>query len=188
MWVQSNWFVGAAVDSNWNYCFSLRPLTVTKYETSTPANGAGSLNLAKVDGSVPIDKTSHYGHSYYLNDGETTSEDSWDGSQKDLDRWGYTWPVEYNINRVVYTTGAQFPDGGWFASNLVVQVRKGFQWENVRGLSINPLYPYDDTAVPTKLFTFTFDDTVGDGIQIIGVPGGTSFFTSIGELEVYYDA
>lgn len=186
MWVQANWFVGAAVDSDWNYCFSLRPLTVTRYEASTPSNKASNVNLAMADGTVPVDKTSHYGHLYYLNDGAITSEDSWDGSQKDLDRWGYTWPVEYNMNRIVYTTGDQFPDGGWFASDLVVQVRKNFQWENVTSLRTNPSYPYDNSAVPSKVFTFSFDQAVGDGIQIIGIPGGTSFFTSIGELEVYY--
>ena len=188
MWVQSNWFVGAAADSDVNYCFSLRPLTVSKYEASRPSNAAGNTNLAMVNGTVPIDKTSHYGHIFYLNDGATTSEDSWDGSQKNLDRWGYTWPAEYNMNRVVYTTGAQFPDGAWFASNLTVQVRQNFQWTDVTGVSVNPPYPYDNSAVPTKVFIFTFDNTAGDGIQIIGVPGGTSFFTSIGELAVYYNA
>lgn len=187
MWVQSNWFVGAAAGSDWNYCFSLRPVEVTKYIPSIPANQPSQTNLAMVDGTVPICKAAHYGHLNYLNDGSTASEDSWDGSQKDLDRWGYTWPVEYNMNRVVYTTGNSFSDGGWFASNLTVQVRRNFTWMDVTGLAINPAYPYGSSAVPAQKFTFTFDNAEGDGVQIIGVPGGSSSFTSIGELSVYFD-
>ena len=186
MWVQSNWFVGAAQGSDTNYCFSLRHLDVTKYIPSKPSNGRGDTNLATVAGAIPVCKGAHYGNLDYLNDGATTSEDSWDGSNKDLDRWGYTWPVEYNINRVVYTTGASFPDGAWFSSDLKVQVRQDFQWVDVTGLQVSPEYPYDSSAVPTKVYTFTFDEVGGDGIQIIGVPGGTSTFTSIGELSVYY--
>lgn len=187
MWVQSNWFVGAAAGSDVNYCFSLRRLQVTKYTASQAANQPGSSNLARAAGAVPICKAAHYGHLTYLNDGATLSEDSWDGSQKNLDRWGYVWPTQYRMNRVVYTTGSSFPDGGWFSSNLTVQVRQNFQWITVSGLQVSPQYPYNNAAVPSKAFTFTFDDVAGDGIQIIGVPGGSFFFTSIAELEVYYD-
>lgn len=188
MWVQSNWFVGAAVGSDYNYCFSLRGLEVAKYASSTASNTAGDTNLAMVDGTVPICKAAHYGNLNYLNDEATLSEDSWDGSIKNLDRWGYVWPVEYNMNRVVYTTGDSFPDGGWFSGNLTVQVRRNFEWTDVTGLKSSPDYPFDSSAVPTKEYSFRFDTAVGDGVQIVGVPGGTSTFTSIGELEVYYDS
>lgn len=40
---------------------------------------------------------------------------------------------------------------------------------------------------PNKTYTLTFDDAWGDGVRITGPPGGSSYFTSIGELEVYYD-
>lgn len=46
---------------------------------------------------------------------------------------------------------------------------------------------YDNSAVQTKEYTFTFNSAAGDGVQIIGTPGGTSTFTSIGELVVYFD-
>lgn len=186
MWVQSNWFVGAASGSDVNYCFSLRPFAVTPYAPSTAQNRPADTNLAMVDGTVPICKGAHFGHLQYLNDKALLSEDSWDGSQKDLDAWGYTWPVEYNMNRVVYTTGDSFPDGGWFASNLTVQVRRQFEWTEVSGLKVDPEYPYNNSSVPKKTFTFNFDKVQGDGIQIIGVPGGQSSFTSIAELSVYY--
>jgi hypothetical protein len=61
----------------------------------------------------------------YLNDGNpSASEDSWDGSPKDADLWGITWSRPYNLDRVVYTTGAMFSNGGWFASGLTVCVPK----------------------------------------------------------------
>ena len=191
MWVQSNWFVGAAEGSQTNYCFSLRPLSVTKFDKTkaAPSNSnkvRGESNLALEDGTTAIDKTSHYRKLAYLNeDGPENSEDSWDGSIKNLDRWGYTWPTSYAFNRVVYTTGAAFPDGGFFASDLTVRVRNDFKWTEVSDLAVDPTYPYDASANPTKVYTFTFDEVVGDGIEIIGVPGGTASFTSISELEVY---
>ncbi|OAQ60244.1 hypothetical protein VFPPC_14804 [Pochonia chlamydosporia 170] len=186
MWVQSNWFVGAAQGSDWNYVFSLRQLGVAKYKPSTASNKACKNNLALSKGTVPICKAAHYGNLDYLNDKSRVSEDSWDGSQKDLDRWGYTWPVKYNMNRVVYTTGNSFPDGGWFSGNLKVQVRQNFKWVDATGLKASPAYPNNNSAVPNKVFTFTFDKIAGDGVQIIGTPGGSATFTSIGELEVYF--
>jgi hypothetical protein len=189
-WLQSNWFVGAAEGSETNYCFSLRPVSFVPYQSSYPFNSPGEMNLAMAEGTVPVDKASHYGQIEYLNDGQLASEDSWDGSQKNLDRWGFTWSVEYSFNRVVYTTGAAFPDGGWFESDLVVQVRKNFEWVEASGLQVDPAYPYDSSAVPKRVYTFTFDKEVADGVQIIGVPGGTGnvSFTSFAELEVYYDS
>jgi hypothetical protein len=125
----------------------------------------------------------------YYNDGiRAQSEDSWDGQNKDLDWWGYTWPRSYVLGRVICTTGKMFSDGGWFSSfdgGLRVQVRRDFAWTDVIGLRISPDYPYDKTAGPNHTYTLTFAPTAGDGIRIIGAPGGTSYFTSIGELEVY---
>lgn len=188
MWVQSNWFVGAAEGSDWNYCFSLRELWVNKYEPSEASNEKSSpLNLAMEEDAVPVCKAAHYGNLDYLNDGQPISEDSWDGSKKEIDRWGFIWPRSLNINRVVYTTGGAFDDGGWFMANLTVQVRQDFEWSDVNRLQISPEYPFDSTAVPNKVYELTFDDVVADGVQIIGVPGGDGTFTSIGELQAFFD-
>lgn len=65
-------------------------------------------------------------------------------------------------------------------------MRQNFHWVDVIGLSVTPAYPYDANAATNTTYTFTFDDTWGDGIRIVGVPGGSAYFTSIGELEVYY--
>jgi hypothetical protein len=189
MWVQSNWFVGNDSGAT-NYDFSLRKLRVTPYQPSTPSNGPDSTaNLARTVGdTVAIDKTSHYGHLAYLNDGDAgQSEDSWDGTTKTADQWGYTWPRAYHLNRVEYTTGTVFADGGWFASDLRVQVRREFSWVDVAGLTVTPAYPYSAAAGANTTYTFRFDTTWGDGVRITGVPGGSSAFTSIAELAVYYD-
>lgn len=188
MWVQSNWFVNVGSGTP-NYDFSLRQVSLTPYAASTPANPPGPANLARTaPGTVGIDKTSHYGHLAYLNDGDgTVGEDSWDGSAKTSDQWGYTWPAAYRMNRVVYTTGTMFSDGGWFASGLTVQVRQDFQWVDVTGVNVSPVYPYSSEAGSFTHYTFTFDTTWGDGVRVFGVPGGTSSFTSVAEVEVYYD-
>jgi hypothetical protein len=137
---------------------------------------------------VPVEKSAHYGHWQYYNDGDTTrSEDSWDNSPKPADWWGYLFEQAYQLNRVVYTTGTMFPDGGWFASGLTVQVRQDFRWTDVTGLRFTPAYPYTRAAGSGTSYTMTFDPARGDGVRIIGVPGGRSTFTSIAELAIYYD-
>ncbi|GAA2760162.1 DUF4185 domain-containing protein [Actinopolymorpha rutila] len=192
LWVQSNWFVGTGHPRN-NYNFSLRRLSLEPYHRTSPAkppDPAGNL-VRTAPGTVVVDKTCHYGRSHYLNDGRTDlGEDSWDGSAKEADRWGYIWPRAYHLNRLVYTTGTMFPDGGWFDAadgGLRVQVRREHRWTDVRGLRITPDYPYDDSAGSYQAYTLTFTPTWGDGIRLVGRPGGPAHFTSIAELEVFYD-
>lgn len=189
MWVQANWFVGVGCGSP-NYNFSLRKLVVEPFVASEPENEPDeTTNLAQtIDGIVPIEKSAHFGQGHIYNDGATdVSEDSFDGENKTTDFWGYTWPQAHTMNRVIYTTGDVFPDGGWFGDNLRVQVRQDFEWRDVDGLKVSPDYPYSDALEPFSSFTFTFDDIWGDGVRIIGTPGGDSLFTSISELEVYLD-
>ncbi len=186
MWVQSNTWSGGTK----NYNFSLRRLQVEPFLSTTPSNARSSTtNLARSgEGTTPIDKVAHFGNVSYFNDGVLAqNEDSWDQENKLSDWWGYTWKQAYNMNRVVYTTGNMFFDGGWFSSGLRVQVRQGFNWADVTGLAVMPAYPYNDTAGPNKTYTLRFNDTWGDGVRIVGVPGGSAYFTSIGELEAYFD-
>jgi hypothetical protein len=90
------------------------------------------------------------------------------------------------MNKVVYTTGAIDPnDGGWF-DDLRVQVRQNFRWIDVTGVTVTPPYPNTAQAGANTHYTFTFADTWGDGVRIIGTPGGPSKFTSFAEPAVYY--
>jgi hypothetical protein len=185
MYLQSNTFMGGTS----NYNFSVRKLTVEPFVSTTPSNSKDSTNNLAItgDGTTPMDKVAHFGNVVYFNNGiRNENEDSWDQENKTTDWWGYTWKRAYNINRVVYTTGEMFSDGGWYSSGLKVQVRQNFNWVDVTGLSVTPNYPYNSTAGTNTTYTFTFDDTWGDGVRIMGTPGGSAYFTSIGELEVYY--
>ncbi|WP_069112511.1 hypothetical protein [Jiangella alba] len=155
--------------------FSLRRLRLEPYEPTAPANPRDpGRNLARAEpGAVVTDTTSHYGHDGYLADGRTDlSEDSWNGQAEETDWWGYTWPRTVHVNRVVYTSGQIFPDGGWFGAAPRVQVRRDHEWHDVTGLAVDPPYPADATAGPFRTFTLSFDDTSGDGVRLIGPPGG----------------
>jgi hypothetical protein len=99
---------------------------------------------------------------------------------------GLHLPRTYNLNKVVYTTGTMFGDGGWFASAPKVQVRRNGVWTDVTGQTATPSYPTSSAAGTNRTYVFSFDLTSGDGVRVVGTPGGTQTFTSIGELEAYY--
>jgi len=188
MWVvTSNWVRWRVTNPNYN--FGLRKLEVETFEATEPENEPDPTNnLAMTgEGTTPIEKSGRFGRSDWYNDGNRERhESSFDcEADKPTDFWGYTWNRAYNIDRVVYTGGRTFFDGGWF-DTLTVQVRQDFQWCDVRGLSIDPPYPSDESAGPNRTFEISFDPTWGDGVRIIGKPGGSAGFTTIGELEVYF--
>lgn len=187
MWFNANTFEGPVN----NYNFSLRKLHVTLHDASLlPTNArSNTANLAQIgDAKTPISGSAfHQGNPWALNDGNKTANiDDWNGVVKSDSSWGYTWSRPYNMNKVVYVSGGSFGDGGYFSSDLRVQVRQNFEWIDVTGLSVDPVYPYSSTANPYKTYTFYFDDTWGDGVRIIGETGGVERFTTISELEVYY--
>jgi hypothetical protein len=183
MWVQSNTFMGSAQ----NYNFSLSKLNVTPYTGEDAGNSKNNYNLAVIgEDATPVTGSNfHFGKSDVMNSGfKDVSEDSWSGEEKKEDYWGWTWSKKYNLNEVAYTTGEMFDDGGWF-DDIKVQVRQNFEWVDVENLQSSPEYPAG-AANSNTTYRFTFDDTWGDGIRIIGEPGGQATFTSIAELAVYY--
>ncbi len=182
MWVQSNCWGGAHGCAE--YYFALRKLSVTPWSATQPQNGKSAQPLT--GGATPLFRALHYGGVAMLSDGNLTSgDDSWSGERNASDWWGYTWPQAQNVNSVVYTSGKQFPDGGWF-TGLKVQVRQYGVWKDVTQLTTTPAYPFDGSANPFRTFTFAFADTWGDGVRIVGAPGGTATFTTIAELAVYF--
>ncbi|MGH7664934.1 MAG: hypothetical protein ACRENI_11655 [Gemmatimonadaceae bacterium] len=194
MWVQSDsWERWVYACGTQNYNFSLRKLTVEPFVATEATNRPDPTdNLARTgEGVTPIEKSAVRGRVSCYNDGERTpSESSEDcDARKPLDFWGYTWTRRYNLDRVAYTTGHVTPDGGWFDSvggGLRVQVRQDFRWVDVAELAITPAYPYDWRAGPEKRYELTFRSTWGDGVRIVGPPGGVARYTTIAELEVYY--
>lgn len=188
MWLQSN-VCGCGGGGIENYSFGLRRMVLTPYVPSTASNArSDTVNLARSTAGIrPFLKVAHFGNPGYLNDGVlNVSEDDWNDENKSSTHWGYTWPREYNMNRVVYRTGQMFSDGGWFSGALRVQVRRNGTWQDVSGQTVTPGYPYGASAGPYNAYSIRFNDTVGDGVRILGTPGGSRTFTSISELEVYY--
>jgi hypothetical protein len=177
-----------------SYTFSLRKLYLQTYTSTSPTNTLSNTNLAFASGARAISKSTHYGSlcglscSDQLSTGPpTTSEDDYDEESKTSDWWGYVWPQAYNINEVTYETGTMFSNGGWYGSDLHIQVRQNFNWIDVPGTTIvSPTYPYSNAAGSFTTYVFTFRNTWGDGVRILGAPGGAGYFSSISQLGVYY--
>lgn len=193
MWVQSNWWEGEHPMPHQNYNFNLRRLRATPHHPGQRARNRsdGSNNLVRTGADVtPIQVCAHHANIEYLNDGDRShSEHSLDGTNKRVDFWGYTFSAPYRMDRLEYTTGTMDDDGGWFSpydGGLRVQVRQEFEWIDVEELRISPEYPHDSSAGDNATYTVRFRPTWGDGVRIVGAPGGRRFYTSIAELEVYF--
>ncbi|SDT46841.1 DUF4185 domain-containing protein [Microlunatus soli] len=191
LWLQSNWWVGPVPEPDDNYNFNLRRVELTPYRPSRPSNSRSDDNLARsVDGVRSYQICAGSAHPHYANDGDREQhETSDDQMNKGIDFWGYLFPAQQRMNELIYVAGPADAAGGWFtayAGGLRVQVRRDFIWHDVTGLTVTPDYPYAPSIENGTEYRFTFHDTHGDGIRLIGQPGGTDHYTSITELEVYY--
>ncbi|MDP2897209.1 MAG: carbohydrate-binding protein [bacterium] len=150
--------------------------------------GGKTPPLPPVQGQTYL--VSHYDIAGMNNRAYDDHNDSWNGSFKDEDFWGYLWPEPLFFDHIVYFTGNMFQDGGWFTSLKVQYTTDGVTWNDARILEIYPEYDFTDSRAGKQPFTRydIFIRTVrGKGIRIYGPPGGTATFTSIGELEVFGD-
>src|SRR5438105_8803922 len=147
-----------------SYTFSLRRLYLELPLAQYPANASSNANLALAPGTRAISKSTHFGTLCSLNCSDqissgplNVSEDDYDEESKQTDWWGYIWPQPYTIDEVVYQTGNMFSDGGWFASNLQVQVLQSGQWVAVpQNVTVTPAYPYSSAAQAQATYTFDF--------------------------------
>jgi glucose/arabinose dehydrogenase/PKD repeat protein len=96
---------------------------------------------------------------------------------------GYRFGDVYSFARVVLQEGALLPDGGFF-DTLRVEVRRKGHWVPVSGLRSRPGYAGSNGA-SWETFVFDFEPAVGDGIRLVGRPGGVARFVSVAELEVW---
>ena len=161
----------------------------------TYVNKMSYKNLANSEYvSSAIYTTDHFANALsVMVDGKTTdgnSADSWDGTLKETDYWGLSFNGIVALNKVVYISGHNGASGGWFESGLKAQVRQNGRWLTVQNLNISPDYLYNNTTGPDKAYTFTFDDTYGDAVRIIGKPvyinGYKDTYSSIKEFEAYF--
>ena len=117
------------------------------------------------------------------------TNDSWNGHFKAEDYWGYLWGSDLFFDHVVYFTGNTYFDGGWWL-DLRVEYTKdgGTTWEDVPIYEIYPAMRFTDEQTGKRAFT-RYDLTIptlrGNGIRVAGTPGGTEWFTSISELEIF---
>lgn len=155
---------------------------------STPSNPRrDGRDLAVEPGTRPIEKVARSGDAHHLNDGALElSEDGRDGERKAESWWGCEWPRQYTVDRVVSTTGDVFADGGWFAGDLRVQVRRDHRRRDIDRLRVTPAYPYARTAGARTSHAFAFAATAADGVRLVGRPGGRRTYTSIAEPAVYH--
>lgn len=185
MWVQSNVCpCGGGGTSVYNYNLRKLVLTPASGEPADNLPDAG-VNLADPsNGTVAIAKSSHYGHLDRLNDGVLTAgEDDWDDEVKPRSWWGYTWPERHRLNRVEFTSGEVFPDGGWFDGRPVVEVRRDGVWTRADAQAMTPAY---DPQSPYTTYTFTFRPVEADGVRVSGLPGGSQTFTTVAEVTAGY--
>lgn len=178
-------------------------ITVTK-AIPPLANSKGAQNLASKQGLTLLSLGDQFSNALAkMTDGSkalanrnygTSLNDDNHGRVEDY--WGLAFTENHGFNKLVYTTGPMFFDGGWFVEDsLKVQVRQEGQWVDVTSLSLSPVYPYNNTAGPSEhtqgtSYTATFEDTWGDAIRIYGKPykyTNNFTFTSISEFEVYYE-
>ena len=142
---------------------------------NTPTGG-GSKNLGIIrDGVKPAVGNTSSLLQYDTYDGANTAPVDW---------IGYQFSSPQTFNKVVFQEGKHFANGGWF-STLTVQVLQAGTWINVTNLSITPVYPNVNNNVSYETYTLQFASISGDAIRIIGNPGGSTDFISVGELEVY---
>lgn len=171
------------------YHYSLRRVDITPHDTAPAGNPlAPDTDLATPEhGAVPISKSARLGRLDLLTDGATTgSEDDNDGEVKPESWWGVTWPRAYHLDHVEFTSGEVNGDGGWFVGQPRVQVRRGGTWHEVVAQTVSPAYPGDASAGAHTTYTFAFAPTDGDGVRVIGQPGGSHTYTSASEFQADY--
>ena len=137
--------------------------------------GGGNHNLEVIrDGDKPPVGTTDSSRQY----------DTYSGGAPATDDWiGYQYATPQSFAKIIFQEGINFGDGGWF-NHLNVQVRQSGTWVDVANLTSTPAYPPND-GISFETYTLLFTPVTGDAIRIQGVPGGSAYFTSVGELEVY---
>ncbi|MBO4366128.1 MAG: ADP-ribosylglycohydrolase family protein [Clostridia bacterium] len=147
-------------------------------ETSPLGNGSRDIGII-CDGVMPAAATGDYKLQY----------DTYAGVSGLAEGYvGYTFDTEQTFNTVVFQEGYHFADGGWFADGTMkVQIRQNGEWKDIDA-DIEPAYPvsdnYFDFGDPLEIYTFTFEPVNGDGVRLIGKPGGIWSFFSVSELRV----
>ena len=124
---------------------------------------------------------------------ETEQYDTFVGAQDDHEEYyGYVFREDVNILTVTFTEGCHFGNGGWFKDGtLRLELMVDGEWEEADA-KISPSYPKGDSqgsfGSNYQPYTFTLDTaTPCRGVRVIGMAGGSAYFTSISELAVTFE-
>ncbi len=156
------------------------PLNLTQTGTIiasvTAPTGGGNHNIQIIrDGDMPPVGSTDSSRQY----------DTYNGGAPSTDAWiGYQYATPQTFERILFQEGRNFSDGGFFTA-LNVQVRQSGSWVNVQGLAINPVYPLNNDGISYESYSLQFTPISGDAIRIDGPPGGSAYFISVGELQVF---
>lgn len=181
--LQSNRCCGGSI----GYQYGLRPVRLAVHEDVVGNPDPDGSNLALDPTTVPISKSVRQGSLAALTNSDATdSIDDWDGGIKSDSWWGFTWPSNRNVDQVSFTTGAPAADGGWYIDTPKAQVRINGRWQDIDGQKYSTPFKPGSTGGDHATYTIRFPKITGDGIRIIGTPGGDHTYSSMSELSVAY--
>lgn len=179
--LQSNRCCGGSV----GYEFALRPVQLVPHQDGVENPLPDGSDLAADPTTVPIAKSVRQGDLAALNNGDRSdSVTDTDGEVKSDSWWGYTWPRDRKINQVTFTTGTPSDDGGWFIDTPRVQVRTAGRWSDVEGQVYATRFQPGRAAGDHATYTIHLPTVIGDGIRVIGTPGGDHTYASMSEISV----
>jgi len=112
------------------------------------------------------------------------------GNLSDRPDWyAIEFPEPTTFNCIEMTMGIPYIDGGWWTSlNVEVCTVQGGDWQPVETLQLMPTYNFMDIfhgRRPFETFLLTFPTVTAQAVRLIGQPGGSARFTSLGRLAVY---
>jgi glucose/arabinose dehydrogenase/PKD repeat protein len=150
------------------------------FELSPPGpTGAGSADPETIrNGTAPPPGTASLWSQFDTEHG---------GDQQGEDWIGYSFPAARQFSAVSFQEGMHRPEGGWF-EDVEVQVRanESAPWVAVPGAVAFPPYPgRGPTDSHYDAYAFVFPPVWGRNVRIIGTPGGSLEFVSVGELRVF---
>jgi len=141
----------------------------------TAPTGSGNPSLSVIhDGVFPMTGSTNPLQQYDTYNG---------GGPRALDWIGYSFASTRYFSKFVFQEGMQSAAGGWF-ENIGVEILDSGTWLPVENLQVIPPYRGND-GIHYDMYTLTFTAQAGTAIRVVGPPGGTQNFISVGELRVF---
>ncbi len=158
-----------------------RGFKVTGISSEMAPQGGGSRNISVIcDGEIPSIAGAQLTQQY----------DTFSSSMLPMDFFGLGFDHTVTVTEVIFTEGAHFENGGWFAKTPEIEVLIGNTWQRVEA-TCSPLYIEVDAIEPQgdpyQTFTFALaEETACRAVRVIGPAGGSSRFVSCAEIDVNF--